>query len=258
MILDKLVFDTRLRLAQEKSRLPLAAVQELALEQPPPLDMAQALSGSDVKLIAEVKKASPSKGVIRQDFNPVEIAGIYAENGVAAISVLTEPDRFQGSIDYIKSIKQALGDSRIPLLRKDFIIDEYQVYQSRACGADSLLLIAAVLEENELKDLLVLSHKLGMKCLVEAHNEREVGAAVSSGAGIIGINNRDLKIFNVGLSVTGRLRRLIPPGRLVVSESGISSREDMQKLKGWGVNAALVGEALMSAGDIAAKMRELL
>jgi len=258
MILDKLVEDTKLRLAQERQRLTLTRIQELALEQPPPLDLAQALRGSSVKLIAEVKKASPSKGIIRQDFDPVQVAKVYAENGAAAISVLTEPDHFQGSIDYIRSIKQALGDKKIPLLRKDFIIDKYQVYQSRACGADSLLLIAAVLEENELKELLEFSHALGMKCLVEVHNESEVGIAISSGAGIIGINNRDLKTFNVGLSVTGRLRRLIPPGRLVVSESGISSREDMQKLEGWGVNAALVGEALMSADDIATKMRELL
>ena len=258
MILDKLVEDTKLRLAQEKQRLPLAMVQELALEQPPAIDLAQALNGSGVKLIAEVKKESPSKGIIRQDFNPVQIAEIYAENGAAAISVLTEPDHFQGSIDYIKAIKQALGDEKIPLLRKDFIIDKYQVYQSRAAGADSLLLIAAILGEDELKEILELSHALGMKCLVEVHNESEVGMVVDSGAGIIGINNRDLKTFNVGLSVTGRLRWLIPPGRLVVSESGISRREDMQKLEGWGVNAALVGEALMSAGDIAAKMRELL
>ena len=258
MILDKLVEDTKLRLAQEKQRLPLAMVQELALDQPPAIDLAQALNGSGVKPIAEVKKESPSKGIIRQDFNPVQIAEIYAENGAAAISVLTEPDHFQGSIDYIKAIKQALGDEKIPLLRKDFIIDKYQVYQSRAAGADSLLLIVAILGEDELEELLELSHALGMKCLAEVHNESEVRTAINSGAGIIGINNRDLKTFNVGLSVTGRLRWLIPPGRLVVSESGISRREDMQKLEGWGVNAALVGEALMSAGDIAAKMRELL
>ena len=258
MILDEIIADIRQRLAEEKRRIPLARIQELALEQPQPLDLARALSGNGVKLIAEVKKASPSKGIIRQDFDPVKIAGIYAENGAAVISVLTETQHFQGSLDYIKIIKQALGDRKIPILRKDFIIDEYQLYQSRACGADSLLLIAAVLQESELKEMLELSHALGMKCLVEVHNESEVKTAIDSGAQIIGINNRDLKTFNVGLSVTGRLRWLIPPGRLVVSESGIANRDDMQKLDGWRVNAALVGEALMATDDIATKMKELL
>jgi indole-3-glycerol phosphate synthase len=211
-----------------------------------------------VKLIAEVKKASPSRGIIRAEFNPVEIARIYAGGGAAAISVLTEPDHFQGRLEYLVEIKTALKNRNIPLLRKDFIIDPYQIYQSRAYGADCLLLIAAVLEPNELTDLLSLSHQLGMQCLVEVHNEEELAVALESDAEIIGINNRDLNTFVVDINTTKCLKTLIPAGGLVVSESGIKNRRDMQKLNGWGVDAALVGEALMAAPDIAAKMRELL
>ena len=210
-----------------------------------------------MKLIAEVKKASPSRGVICADFDPVRIARIYAENGASAISVLTETRHFQGSMNYLRDIKSALGSRCPPLLRKDFITDPYQIYQSRAYGADSLLLIAAILKPEELISLLKLSHGLGMRCLVEVHNEAEVGVAIKSNAGIIGINNRDLTTFRVDLTTTGRLRPLIPAGRIVVSESGIKDRNDVEMLKEWGVNAVLIGEALMSAPDIAARMKEL-
>ncbi len=210
-----------------------------------------------MKLITEVKKASPSRGVICSDFDPVKIARTYAENGASAISVLTETRHFQGSMNYLRDIKSALGSRCPPLLRKDFIIDPYQIYQSRAYGADSLLLIAAILKPEELTSLLKLSHGLGMNCLVEVHNEAEVGVAMKSNAGIIGINNRDLTTFRVDLTTTGRLRPLIPAGRIVVSESGIKDRNDVEMLKEWGVNAVLIGEALMSAPDIAARMKEL-
>jgi indole-3-glycerol phosphate synthase len=210
-----------------------------------------------MKLIAEVKKASPSRGVICSDFDPVKIARTYAENGASAISVLTETRHFQGSMNYLRDIKSALGSRCPPLLRKDFITDPYQVYQSRAYGADSLLLIVAILTPGKLETLLELSHGLGMKCLVEVHDEAEVGVAIKSNAGIIGINNRDLTTFRVDLTTTGRLRPLIPAGRIVVSESGIKDRNDVEMLKEWGVNAVLIGEALMSAPDIAARMKEL-
>ena len=258
MILDQIVADRRLELEARERSLPLAELQRVALKQPPPLDLASALSGDHIQLIAEVKKASPSRGIIRSDFNPVEIAQTYASNGASAISVLTETRYFQGSINHLKDIGEALGNKRLPLLRKDFILDPYQVYESRAYGADSLLLIVAILTPEKLEELLKLSHKLGMSCLVEVHNEAEVEIALKSGARIIGINNRDLKTFTVELTTTERLRPLIPADRIVVSESGIKDRSDMEKLKQWGVNAVLVGESLLSTANIVAKMKELL
>jgi indole-3-glycerol phosphate synthase len=258
MILDKIVTDVSIELAERKKRLPLAEIIKLAKAQSPPLDFAAALQGSSVRLIAEVKKASPSKGVICQDFNPLDIARVYAENGASAISVLTEQKYFQGSLNYLSDIKNALNDKQLPLLRKDFIFDPYQIYEARAYRADSLLLIVAILTAEKLSYLLQLSKQLGMMCLVEVHNETELETAVESKAEIIGINNRDLNTFTVDLNTTARLRSLIPPDRIIVSESGIKSHKDMEKLREWGVNAALVGEALISAPDIAVKMRELL
>ena len=258
MILEKIVADSRAELEARKKSLPLDELKNTALAQRVPRDFAAALRGDGIQLIAEVKKASPSRGVIRHDFNPAEIAYIYAGNGASAISVLTESTHFQGSLEHLKAIRTSLGHKSLPLLRKDFIYDSYQVYESRACGADALLLIVALLDPQQLAGLLRLSHEMGMACLVEVHNEAEVEAALSSGAGIIGINNRNLNTFAVDLAVTRRLRPLIPPDRTVVSESGIKNRSDIARLREWGVNAVLVGESLMSAPDIAAKMRELL
>lgn len=258
MILDQIMADNRLELEARKRRFPIAELQRVASEQPAPLDFAAALGGKRIQLIAEVKKASPSKGIIRADFDPVEIARTYASNGAAAISVLTEAKYFQGSLDYLRDISKALGDNRPPLLRKDFISDPYQVYQARAYGADSLLLIVALLTPDKLDELFELSRQLGMGCLVEVHNEAELEIALNSRAQVIGINNRDLSTFDVDLTTTKRLRPLIPKDRIVVSESGINNRADMEKLEGWGVDAVLVGEALMSATSIAAKMKELL
>jgi len=258
MILEQIVADNLNELEARKLSFPLAELRRTALEQPPPLDFASVLRGDHIRLIAEVKKASPSRGVIRHDFNSVEIARTYTSNGASAISVLTEFRYFQGSLDYLKDIEKALGNKRPPLLRKDFIGDPYQIYQSRAYGADSLLLIVAILTPGRLEELLGLSRELGMSCLVEVHNEAELEIALKSGARIIGINNRDLNTFTVDLATTQRLRPLIPPDRIVVSESGIKDSSDMEKLKSWGVDAVLIGESLMSAPDIAAKMKELL
>ncbi len=258
MILEKIVADNLPALETRKHSLPLAELRRVALEQPLPLDFASALRGDRIQLIAEVKRASPSRGIIRPDFDPVEIAQTYASNGASAISVLTEARYFQGSLNYLKDIRNALGNKRLPLLRKDFIHDPYQVYESRAYGADSLLLIVAMLTPEKLETLLGLSHELNMSCLVEVHNEAELEIALRSGARIIGINNRDLTTFTVELTTTERLRPLIPPDRIVVSESGIKSRSDMENLKKWGVDAVLIGESLMSAPDIATKMKELL
>jgi len=258
MILDQIVADNRLELETKKSSFPLEELRRVALEQPPPLDFASVLRGDHIRLIAEVKKASPSRGIIRPDFDPVEIAQAYASNGASAISVLTEPRYFQGSLSYLRDIKEALGAKKLPILRKDFLNDPYQVYESRAYGADNLLLIVAILTPEKLEALLGLSHELRMSCLVEVHNEAELEIALRSGARLIGINNRDLSTFTVDLTTTERLRPLIPPDRTVVSESGIKDRSDMEKLKKWGVDAVLIGESLMSAPDIATRMKELL
>lgn len=256
MILDQIVAHSRLELETRKKSLPLEELRRVALKQAPPHDFASALRGEGVKLIAEVKKASPSRGVIRSDFDPVEIARVYADNGASAISVLTEPKYFRGSLNHLKDIRKALGDKKLPLLRKDFIFDPYQVYESRAYGADSLLLIVAILTPEKLETLLELSHQLGMGCLVEVHNEAELEIALNRGARVIGINNRDLNTFDVDLTATQRLRPLIPKDRIVVSESGIKDRGDIAELRKWAVDAVLIGEALMSAADIASKMKE--
>ena len=257
MFLDEIVVCSRQELETRKSKLPMEKMRRLALGAPPPLDMAAALHGDRVRLIAEVKKASPSRGVIRHDFDPVAIAGSYAAGGAAVISVLTEGRYFGGSLDHLKDIREALG-SRLPLLRKDFIQEPYGVYESRACGADGLLLIVAILEVERLVELMELSRGLGMSCLVEVHNEAELGIALEGGARIIGINNRDLETFDVDINTTGRLRPLIPEDRIVVSESGIKNRDDIEKMARLAVDAVLVGEALVSAADIPARLKELL
>ncbi len=256
MILDDIVKNKKAELKRAKRILPFEGIQRLALAQPKALDFASVILGKDIRLIAEVKKASPSRGLIRNDFAPVEIAKVYASNGVAAISVLTESRYFQGSLENLKNIKLALGN-QIPLLRKDFIFDPYQVYEARVYGADAILLIEAILSKVKLKELLLLSHRLGMKCLVEVHSEAELEKALNGGAEIIGINNRDLNTFKIDISTTVRLRPLIPPDKIIVSESGIKSREDIQILKDTGVNAVLIGETLIASPDISARIREL-
>ncbi|MDH4368160.1 MAG: indole-3-glycerol phosphate synthase TrpC, partial [Dehalococcoidia bacterium] len=204
---------------------------------------------------AEVKQASPSRGVLNAQLNHTELAQTYAESGAAAISVLTEKNYFMGRIEHLAAIKEVVG---VPLLRKDFIFDHYQIYESRAYGADALLLIAATLNQGQLKELVSLSRNLGLGCLVEVHNESEIERAMFSEAEIIGINNRDLNTFAVDINTTHRLRPLVPKGKILVSESGIRSRRDMEKLGKWGVDAVLVGEALVTAGDVRAKIKELL
>jgi indole-3-glycerol phosphate synthase len=254
-MLDKIVADKKEELKQRKKAVPVSELEASIAQRAGTLDFAAALKKDGVSLIAEVKRASPSRGVLCHDFNPVALANTYADNGAAAISVLTESKYFQGNLDHLVEIREAV---EIPILRKDFIFDPYQVYESRAYGADALLLIVAILEQEQLDELSTLSHELGLNCLVEVHNESEVDRALRSSARIIGINNRNLSTFSVDINTTQRLRALIPEDRVVVSESGISNRRDIDNLKRWGVNAALVGEALITAGDIAAKMRELV
>ena len=257
-MLSQIISNSLQELEHKKRILPMTELKKMALEQPMPIDLVATLRGDDIKVIAEVKKASPSRGVIVHDFDPVRVARIYADNRAAAISVLTEEKYFQGNLEYLRDIKKVLGSDRLPLLRKDFIFDPYQIYQSRAYGADSLLLIVAILNPGKLQELLGISHELDMSCLVEVHNESEVEVALSSEARIIGINNRDLNTFKVDFAVTERLRPLIPPDCIVVSESGIKDRNDIDKCRQLGIDAVLIGESLISATDIAARMKELL
>jgi len=254
-MLDKIIAQKREEVEQIKKVATITYLQERIARQKPPLDLAPALKGDHIRLIAEVKQASPSRGMLSPNLNPIELARSYAEGGAAAISVLTEANYFMGSIEHLAAIKEVAG---LPLLRKDFIFDPYQVYESRAYGADALLLIVAILSQKQLNEFVSLSHSLGLRCLVEVHNKGEVERAVLSEAEIIGINNRDLNTFAVDITTTRSLQPLIPQERIVVSESGIKSKGDIEKLRKWGVDAVLVGEALVTTGDVLAKMKELL
>ena len=255
-ILDEIVTAKRVELAEAKRAAPLAEVQQAAAEQPRPLNLSGSLIGGGIRLIAEVKKASPSRGLLSPDFDPVRLAETYVSNGAAAISCLTDP-RFQGELAHLSAIKQSGASGRTPVLRKDFIFDPYQIYEARAAGADGILLIVAILEPSQLKDLLETAQSLWMQCLVEVHDEAELETAVEEGADIIGINNRDLHTFTTDLAVTQRLAPLVPRGKVMVSESGIFTRDDLRLLNRSRVNAVLVGEALVTAPDVAAKVREL-
>jgi indole-3-glycerol phosphate synthase len=255
-ILEEIVSDKRQELARQMELVPPAQLEHRIAAQQTPLDLAHALQGRGVQLMAEVKKASPTRGLLCPDFDPVRIAGIYASNGAAAISVLTDP-RFEGEPDHIVQIKQSGVSQRAPVLRKDFIFEPYQVYEARAIGADALLLIVAILTPEQLTELLELSRRLWMQCLVEVHDRAELQIALDAGAEIIGINNRDLRTFTTDLAVTERLVPLVPRGKVIVSESGISSRDHLRQLGEMGVDAVLVGEALVTASNIAAKVRDL-
>jgi indole-3-glycerol phosphate synthase len=254
-MLDKIVAQKREEVEQRKKAVTIPRLQERIARLKPSLDLALALKSNHIQLITEVKRASPSRGMLRPNFDPVELAQTYAEGGAAAISVLTEANYFMGSIEHLAAIKEVV---QLPLLRKDFIFDPYQVYESQAYGADALLLIATILSQRRLKELISLSHSLGLRCLVEVHNKSELERAVASEAEIIGINNRDLNTFSIDINMTRRLRPLIPKERIVVSESGIKNKGDIEKLRRWRVDAVLIGEALVTASDVRAKMKELV
>jgi indole-3-glycerol phosphate synthase len=262
MFLDEIVKIKREELASVKAALDFeSTLDELKKKIEaigPPRDFIEAISGDrgdGVRIIAEVKKASPSKGVIREDFNPVEIARTYEENGAAAISVLTEEKYFLGSLDHLAEVRSNVS---IPVLRKDFIVDPYQVYESRAAGADCILLIVGLHTRPLLKELIGLSRELGMAALVEVHTEEELGIAVDTGARIIGINNRELKSYTTDINTTMRLAGMVPGDMLIVSESGINTVDDIRSLKAFGVDAFLIGEALVRERDIAKKLKEFI
>ncbi len=259
MILDDIVKNKREEVERLKIYKDIEGLKERIREDfRPPRDFHGALAHRSgpkyIRIIAEVKKASPSRGVIREVFMPNDIARVYQANGAAAVSVVTEEKYFQGRLDYLTTIKHNL---KIPVLRKDFIFDEYQVYESRAASADAILLIAAILGKEELKGLIELAGSLGMSALVEVHDEKDLEAALGAGAKIIGVNNRDLKTFETDIETTRRLAPLIPKDRILVSESGINTIADILSLREAGVDAFLIGEALMREEDIGKKLKEL-
>ncbi len=255
MILDEIVARKRGSIEELKRIHSEADLREATTSAPVPRDFFHALQhGEDPAIIAEIKKASPSAGVIRPDLDVEAIVASYEKGGAAAISVITEEDFFHGKLEYLRRAHEA---GCVPLLCKDFIIDPIQLFAARAAGADALLLVTAVLDQNFLVSLLNMARSLGMACLVEVHDEDELGRVLATDARIIGINNRDLRTFEVRLETTLRLRPLVPVDRLVVSESGIHERADLETLAAVGVDAVLVGTSLMRAADPEEKLREL-
>ncbi len=258
MILDDIVRDKRTDVEGLKKYYPLKKIEDKIARGKPAFDFHFAIAEKGgpeaIRIIAEVKKASPSKGVIRPDFMPYEIARAYEISGAAAVSVVTESKYFMGDLEYLVAIARNL---KIPVLRKDFIFDEYQVYESRGAGASALLLIAAILEKELLKGLIELTESLGMSALVETHDEADIEKALGAGARIVGINNRDLKTFEVDMDTTVKLAKLIPSECVIVSESGIGSHADILYLQKAGASAFLIGEAILKERDLRAKMREL-
>ena len=255
MILDDILRDKRADLQTVKATVAVTELQQRPLFSAERRDFCAALRARRRAIVAEVKKASPSKGIIRADFDPVRIATSYAANGAAAISVLTERRYFQGDLGYLAAIRDAV---RAPLLRKDFLFDPYQVYEARAFGADAVLLIVAMLDDVLLRELLQLSNELELSALVEVHDRHELERGCHSGATLLGINNRDLRSFRTSLAVTEALMPYLPADALAVSESGIESAADIARLESAGVRAFLIGETLMRAADPGARLAEFL
>jgi len=255
-ILDQIVSAKRQEVARARAAVPEALLREQVAAAPPVRDFVGALrQGPPIRLIAEVKKASPSKGVIRADFDPVAIARIYEQHGASCISVLTDEPYFQGSLEYLRQIRAAVS---LPVLRKDFIIDPYQVVEARAAGADAVLLIAECLDDELLTRLHAAILALGMTPLVELYEPANLPRVLAIGAELVGVNNRDLRTFHTDLEHTLRLRREIPADRVVVGESGIRTRGDVERLQAAGVQAMLVGETFMARADVGAAVDELL
>lgn len=245
-ILDTILDNTRQEVARAKKTTPLERLKEVPHFVRQALSLHSALQGRDIAIIAEIKRASPSKGIILQEFNPLTIAKEYVAGGANGLSVLSDKKYFHGDIRFIAEIRSSVP---VPILRKDFIIDPYQLVESKAFGADAVLLIAAALKPNQLKDLSLEAGELGLDCLVEVHNEQELNSIDLKDVKMIGINNRDLVSFTVDIMTTARVAAYIPPGITIVSESGISSRDDIDRLAAHGIHAVLVGESLMRAAS---------
>jgi indole-3-glycerol phosphate synthase len=246
-ILDEIMRYHREQLPKIKREVPIADLRALASVASPSLDFYAALKAPGVSLIAECKKASPSKGLMVRHYDAVKLAKAYERAGVRAISVLTDGRHFQGSLADLRDVKRAVS---IPVLRKDFTFDPYHIYEARAAGADAILLIAAVLGDNDIRDLLQLTHKLGMNALVEVHTEAELARVLALQPRIVGVNNRNLQTFEVDFANTARLRAMIPPEIVVVGESGLKTAADVQQMREIGVDAMLVGETLVKSQDV--------
>lgn len=256
MILEEIAERTKVRVAEQKKKVSLEEIKTKALgmDANTGFPFLKALQQEDISFICEVKKASPSKGLIAPDFPYVEIAKEYEEAGAAAISVLTEPYYFQGKNEYLEEI---VKNVKIPVLRKDFTVDEYMIYEAKTIGASCVLLICAILDLPTLKKYLDLAHSLGLSAIVEAHDEEEVKMALESGAKIIGVNNRDLRTFTVDINNSARYRKMVPEDIVFISESGIKTAADIQKLRENGTNAVLIGETFMRSADKKAALKEL-
>jgi len=257
-ILNEIVSQCQRRLNDRKTTFPLRELKAKIFDTEVPRDFKGAINrppGEKIRFIAELKKASPSRGILRSEFNPVAIAETYEGKSVNAISVITEEDYFQGDIKYIPKIKKTV---RLPILRKDFIFDEYQIYEARTYEADAILLIAAILEKPQANDFIHLACELGLSVLFEVHDHKDVEKALAVDTEIIGINNRDLKTLSVHLDTTFALMREIPGDKIIVSESGIQTRHDVQTLEDAGVHAMLIGTALMQAKDIEGALDTLM
>jgi len=255
MILDEIVQHKRKEVESSRKRIPESQIMAQAGEAEPARPFTRSLKQEGrIRIIAELKKASPSAGLLEPDFVPEKIAKMYEANGAAALSVLTDRQYFQGELEYLTVARQA---TELPALRKDFVIDPYQIAEARAAGADCVLLIVRILSTEELREYQSLARQLGMDALVETHDEAEVDTALDVGADLIGINNRNLDTLEVSLEAPARLRGRIPPGPVIVSESGIRTRDDMLRLKDWGVDAALIGESLMRSPDPGRLLSEL-
>ena len=255
MILDKIIDSRKKEVHKLKAKTSIEDfVKQIEKSSFYQADFKAALMGPSLNIIAEAKKASPSKGLICPEFDYIQIAKDYEEGGAAAISVLTEPSFFLGEDKYLTEIK---AEVKLPLLRKDFIVEEWQIYEAKAIGADAILLIAAVLSQKEIETFLKRAHSLGLDCLVETHDEEEVKTVIQAGAEIIGVNNRNLNTFEVSLEVSERLKRLVPKDKIFVAESGIHTEEDIRRLKALGVNAVLIGESIVKSDDRLRKLREL-
>ena len=258
-MLERIVQAKREEVAGRKRTVPVGELRARIRDAPPPRDFRRAIErrshNGRIRLIAEVKRASPSHGILREVREAGELAGAYARAGAAALSVLTDAPFFHGSLDDLVRAKAAVT---VPVLRKDFILDPYQVYETRAWGADAILLIAAILDRQAIQDLLALSQELALHSLVEVHTREELQAVLETKAPIVGINNRDLRTFRVSVETTFALLSEVPSDRVVVSESGISRRADAVRLEAAGVDAILVGEGLLRSPDVEGKIRELL
>ncbi|HEY2986579.1 MAG TPA: indole-3-glycerol phosphate synthase TrpC [Candidatus Binatia bacterium] len=255
MFLDTIAEHVRGEIKSRRRKTPPAALRERPPFARPTRGFAASLAGRARSIVAEIKRASPSQGIIRQDFDPVGIARDFAANGASALSVLTEERFFGGSLDYLEQIRSEVS---VPLLRKDFTLDEYQLLEARSFGADAVLLIVALLDPVRLEELLAQAHALALDALVEVHTEDELARALAAGGRLIGVNNRDLKTFEVTLETTERLLPLIPPGVVVVCESGFQTAAQIERIEALGAQAFLIGEALMRAPDPGAKLRDLL